>query len=679
MHPVPTSVRSILALVILAIASLTAAATAQNGVPRFSNVFADGMVLQRDRTIRVWGWAGFNYAVEVTISKNGEPIETKFGRGREDGAWAVELAPLPAGGPYTLSAKTIEGEVEISDVLVGEVWIASGQSNMRWPLRLTENARAHADNASDPELRFMTVLERSSPEPLEEPLAVEPWQSATPESVWGFSGVAYHFATELRDTLDVPVGIVLSAWGGTQAEAWTPREQLAYSPKLKPILDRWTEPEGTLEERQAQIAELRAQRQRAERDLWSQRTDAETAITSGLADVEWITRTVPGSSAWPRNNEDGVFWYTRTVEIPERWRGQPLVLNLGPIDDFDVTYIDGIEVGRTSPAVPNAWSTPREYRIPAGWIEPGVRTISVRVVDTHAAGGLTGGADAYAIGPFGDEGDRISLAGEWKAAWIRDAADAGLVELPNLNDPRRPSGLYNAMIHPIRFMPVRGVIWYQGEGNAARAEQYATLFPTMINAWRDVFGAREMPFLFVQLANFRARADEPGESAWAELRFSQSRALALPNTAMATAIDIGDADDIHPRNKLDVGKRLALAARRVAYGEADLVHSGPMPRGMEITDDGAIELTFRYAEGLATSDGGPVKGFAIAGEDRQWHWADAVIEGETVRVSSDAVPEPVAVRFGWADSPEVNLVNGAGLPAPPFKSDRWPGITAGKE
>jgi sialate O-acetylesterase len=449
------------------------------------------------------------------------------------------------------------------------------------------------------------------------------------------------------------------------AEAWTSAESLAG-------LDDFRE---TVREIQAltagDIEEMRTAFERAMADRQRALVEEDEGLSLGrtawarieVDDSDWPAMELP--TKWEEADLpdlDGVVWFRRVVEIPESWEGSELTLALGPIDDGDETFFNGVRVGNT-----DGWNIPRNYTVPADLVRTGRNVIVVRVLDTYLSGGLWGQPSELTLkGPHGGE---IPLAGSW-------AYRVGL-ELDPLpvspDDPNRPTVLYNGMIKPLAPYGIRGVIWYQGESNSSRAHQYRRLFPALIEDWRTTWGQGDFPFYFVQLAAFEPGPLEVG--AWPELREAQAMALSLPATGMAVAVDIGNPQDVHPKNKQEVGNRLARLALNRVYGE-EIVDSGPLYR--QITRAGSrIRLAFDHAAGGLEAKGGALAGFEVAGEDRSFHRAEARIEDGTVVVWSDEVGEPVAARYGWADNPHCNLYNAAGLPASPFRTDSWPGITEG--
>jgi sialate O-acetylesterase len=638
---------------------------------RLPAIISDNMVLQQGMKVRIWGNANAGEHVAVTFDKKTSNI-TADAQGR----WQVLIGPFKAGGPYELTVKG-DNVLTIKNVLVGEVWLCSGQSNMEWPLVNTTGGAEAVAQAKNPEIRLFTVEKHTSTSPLTD---VEGhWVVTTPDDAAHFSAVGYFFGRELYEHLKVPIGLINSSWGGTPAEAWTSHEALLSSPELKPILDRYESSLNALPETKATYAQALAQWE--EKNLYIDSGNKGEAL--GYADpststTDWSQMDLPKQIEAAGLLIDGAIWFRKVVELPAEWSGKDLVLNLPPIDDQDVTYFNGAKIGSIGRETPNSYMVPRKYVVPGSLVRAGRNVIAVRVFDSAGEGGF-GRGGAMSVGPAGAaESSLISLRGTWdykvELALEPKHPDWGSrPEAVGVSNQNNPSVLYNAMIAPLVPFAIRGAIWYQGESNAGRAYQYRTLFPIMIRNWRTAWG-QEFPFYFVQLANWHASKAQPDESDWAELREAQTMTLREPQTGMAVIIDIGDENDIHPRNKLDVGRRLAAWALAGTYGQK-VIPSGPLFDKYTIEGD-KVRIRFKYGSGLKTIDGGPVKGFAIAGEDHRFVWADARIDGDTVIVSSPTVPKPVAVRYGWADNPIANLYNNAGLPASPFRTDDWPGVTA---
>jgi sialate O-acetylesterase len=628
---------------------------------KLAGVFGDNMVLQADMPVPVWGTANAGETVVVRFAGQ-EAAATADA----DGRWRATLAPLASGTAGTLTV-TADREIACQEVVVGEVWICSGQSNMEWNVAGANDAAKEIAAASFPLIRRFNVPNTVSDRPESE--VVGTWQVCTPETVGGFTAVGYYFAREIHRATGKPIGLIQSDWGGTPAQAWTPLATLRDTPELAHYAESLAkdfpkEARADLAARQAEYDHAVANARVAD--------PGNEGLAKGWADpatdqADWAPIVVPGP--WEERGLpiEGAVWFRKDVDIPAAWAGQDLSLSLGAIDDFDVTYYDNVQVGATGAETPNHWSTPRSYRIPGNLVKPGRAVIAVRAFDHFGAGGFTGKPAELHLGP--GTGEPIALAGEWRHRVEHRIEPVKLPPRPQAQS-WMPSGLYNAMIHPLIPYAIRGAIWYQGESNAGRAVEYRTLFPAMITAWRQAWNQGDFPFLFVQLANFHARDPLPVTTPWALLREAQTMTLALPNTAMAVAIDIGEADDIHPRNKQDVGLRLALPARAIAYGEKDLVHAGPAYAAMA-PDGNRIRLSFKNLGGGLTVRGEALKGFAVAGEDRKFAWADARIEGDEVVVGSDAVPAPVAVRYAWGNNPEATLYNREGLPAVPFRTDTW--------
>ena len=637
---------------------------------RLPAIIGDNMVLQQGVKVRIWGEANAGENVTVTFDKKAVSAVADA-----QGRWQVWIGPLKASGPSEL---TVNG-LTIRNVLVGDVWLCSGQSNMEWPLINTIGGAETVAQANHPEIRLFSVEHQTSATPLTD--VQGRWVVTTPEEAANFSAVGYFFGRELYQHLKIPIGLINSSWGGTPAEAWTTHDALLSSPELKPILDRYQSSLNVLPQTKEGYA--RALAQWEEKNLYLDAGNKGEALgyaDSAASTAGWSKMDLPKQLETAGLLIDGAVWFRKEVELPASWSGKDLVLKLTPVDDHDVTYFNGTRIGAIGRETPNSYMVPRKYVVPAALVKAGRNVIAVRVFDSGGEGGFSRGG-AMSIGPNGDaESQAISLRGAWdykvELALEPKRPDWGTrPEAVGVSNQNNPSVLYNAMIAPLVPFAIRGVIWYQGESNAGRAYQYRTLFPLMIRSWRSAWG-HDFPFYFVQLANWHASKAEPDESDWAELREAQTMTLREPQTGMAVTIDIGDENDIHPRNKLDVGRRLAAWALAVTYGEK-VIPSGPLFDRFTIEGD-KIHIRFKHGAGLKTSDGGPVKGFAIAGEDRRFVWADARIDGDTVIVSSSKVPRPVAVRYGWADNPIANLYNKAGLPTSPFRTDDWPGVTAAR-
>ena len=660
----PKKSLAILAMILLLIGAHMACADI-----RLPAVVGDNMVLQRGQQATIWGWADPEEEIRLSVSWHTMELKTDAD---QDGKWFFAIQAPPAGGPYelTLSGKNT---VPIRNVLSGDVWVCSGQSNMEWPLHSAANGAREVAEADFPNIRLFTVQKTIADRPQDD--CVGQWSPCNPQSVPGFSAVGYFFGRHLHRELNVPIGLINTSWGGTVAEAWTSAKALEKMPEFKARMEQIARAKADPDASMKKYQEALAQWQKGIESAQAQGTGC---IEPGFDDSDWQEMGLP--VLWEQaglSNFDGLVWFRKTIAVPDSWAGKELRLDLGPIDDMDTTWVNGVKVGAHSE--PGQWQIARQYTVPPGVVKAGRNVIVVQVLDTAGGGGIYGQAGQMKLHPA--EGDVvISLAGAWRYKVGFDLASMPPRPQPPVwvNNPNAPAVLYNGMIAPLIPLGIRGAIWYQGESNAGRAYQYRELFPLMITNWRQDWGQGRFPFLFVQLANYMATQPEPGECEWAELREAQTMTLSLPNTGMAVIIDVGEANDIHPRNKQDVGKRLALWALARTYGKA-IACSGPLYRSMRARGDRII-LRFDHVNGGLVAEGGePLKGFAIAGEDRKFVWADAEIEGNTVVVHSDKISKPVAVRYAWANNPVCNLFNGAGLPASPFRTDDWPGITADRK
>lgn len=636
------------------------------------SVIGDNMVIQQKTNAAIWGKAAPSKTISVATSWD----EKKYSaRTDQNGNWKVVVTTPAFGGPYQIDIS--DGDtISLKNVMVGEVWICSGQSNMEMPLAgwgLIKDYQQEINEAKYPDIRLLHLQQVTSNRPLENARLVNGgWQFCSPESVATFSSVAYFFARDVYKQTGVPIGVINTSWGGTIAEAWTSGTTLNTLPDFAAA----TKKIALTNQDKAMV------KYRADLKLWTAQTFKKDAGYAGgkagwaannLNTTGWKTMALPGM--WEEQGIpglDGIVWFRKKITVPAAWAGKPLKVSLGTIDDNDITFFDGEKIGAT-----NGFTTPRVYTIPAAKVKAGEHTLTVRVFDSGGGGGLYGG-DKNTLSVSTEGAEPIALIGDWQYQVGLDFKT--IAPVPAAGDgPNRPMVLYNAMINPLIRFAIRGAIWYQGESNADRAEQYRKLFPAMITDWRTKWKQGNFPFYYVQLANYMETATEPSPSAWAELRDAQLKTLTLPNTGMAVAIDIGETKDIHPKNKQEVGRRLALIALANTYAQKN-PFSGPMLQSFQI-DGTQVMLSFKFADGgLKVMGGGnQVKGFEIAGADQKFFWADAVIKDGKVVVSSARVPSPVAVRYGWANNPVCNLYNGADLPASPFRTDDWKGITYGKK
>jgi sialate O-acetylesterase len=623
-------------------------------------IFGDNMVLQRNKLIPVWGWANANERIRVQFNK-----QVKSTVADKNGKWAIKLDAEKAGGPYELVV-TGETSIKFSNVLVGEVWVCSGQSNMEMPIEgwgKINNYQQEIAAANYTEIRHIKIPNTISSLPKEDIPSGE-WKICTPQTAGDFTAAGYFFARELYNKLKVPIGLINTSWGGTMVETWTSREAFRQSDEFKTMIAEL--PLLNLDSLSAVHKAAMLKKIEALQGALPNKEMARAWREANMDDHEWGKMNLPG--LWEQKGLeglDGIVWFRKTIILSAADAGKTAILELSAIDDNDTTYVNGVEVGSI-----HSWNTKRKYSIPAGILKEGKNSIAIRVEDTGGGGGV-----------YGDSSDMkmtidnkpVSLAGDWSyhIESIMQSASVGPNDYPTL--------LFNAMVNPLVPYAMRGVIWYQGEANADRAYQYRKAFSLMITDWRRQWGAGNFPFYFVQLASFNAaNGNSKNGSTWAELREAQTFTLSLPNTGMAVITDIGNATDIHPRNKQDVGKRLAAIALHDTYKE-NRVSRGPVYKSMQIVGN-KVELSFKsMGSGLTTkSKAGNLSGFEIAGGDKIFYRAKASIQSDKVVVSSDSVSHPVAVRFGWADDAgEDDLFNKEGFPAPPFRTDKWKGITEG--
>ncbi len=633
-------------------------------------LFTDNMVLQQKQEISIWGKADPGGEVVITLNE-----QQKKGIVDEAGNWRVNLSPVPAGGPYELG---ISGEdtIRIENVLVGEVWVCSGQSNMEMAVDASwgkvNNSKEEVANANYPNIRLLMV-DKVMADTLQDNFESDGWKVCSSATLPEFSAVAYFFGRHLQGELDVPIGLIESTWGGTVVEAWTSEKSLKRIPEFTDLVNELEIDESTDEEKAAAIKKkLDEWPDKIEQILKEKGTFDHGFQKPDYNTDNWETMKLPTTWEETGLEYDGVVWFSKQVSIPSSWKGEDMTLSLGKINDYDITWFNGKRVGRGTDV-----SDFRDYKIPAALVKDGDNKIVVQVLDIGNVGGLYGPAKKMKLV---GKADSVPLTGNWKYKIDPIKVDKNkLPEKPTRNSgANRPTVLYNGMINPLLPYGIRGAIWYQGEGNADRAHQYRTLFGTLIKDWRNAWGIGDFPFLFVQLANFMDIKSQPADDAWAELREAQTMTLELPNIGMAVTIDIGDALDIHPKNKQDVGKRLALNALAKVY-DKDIPYCGPMYKSMKI-DANKIRLQFTHTDkGLKIEGSKTLKGFAIAGEDKKFVWAEAKIDGDEIVAWNSNIKNPLAVRYAWASNPICNLYNGANLPASPFRTDDWEGLTYGKK
>ncbi len=635
---------------------------------KLPSIFGNNMVMQQKTKVPIWGEAAPGGLVTIEIAG----IKAKAVADK-DGNWRTYINSPAAGGPYELK---ISGKNTIlyKNVLFGEVWLASGQSNMEMPLAgwgKIKNYEQEIAAADYPDIRLFQAKHVMSNTPLKD-IEADGWQQCSPKTVAEFSATAYFFGRELYKKLHVPIGLIHSSWGGTVVEAWTSRKTLADFPEFSAAIKRLSNPlSDTTDVFKKQKKILKPWQAKIKKQMIESPSVKQGWQYAQYNDREWQTMNVPGTWESQGLKFDGIVWFRKTLTLPESWKGQTLSISLVPINDFDVTWINNHVIGSEALV-----SIPRIYKVPVELTKSGRLTIAVQILDIGNSGGIYGSKRQIFITNM--QGDTISLAGKWR--YKTDPFHPKVEQMPALptilEGPNRPTVLFNAMINPIVTYAIKGAIWYQGESNASRAYQYRQLFPAMIRDWRNYWRQGDFYFLFVQLANFMEHKTKPVDDIWAELREAQLMALEEPNTGMAVTIDIGNAKDIHPKNKQEVGRRLALNALKLAYGK-NIVNSGPIYKSFKI-EGKKIRLSFDYVDGgLSVKGGKTLKGFAIAGKNKNFKWAKAKIDGNDILVWNGSIKQPVAVRYAWQANPAGNLYNKVGLPASPFRTDDWKGLTEG--
>ncbi|MDR3133747.1 MAG: beta galactosidase jelly roll domain-containing protein [Prevotellaceae bacterium] len=639
------------------------------GAVRLPRLISDGMVLQRDAQLKLWGWADPAENVTLTFNK-------KSYRAAADakGYWEVQVPAQKAGGPYSMRINNIT----LNDIYVGDVWVCSGQSNMETPMqRVLDRYADEVARANNPQVRFF-VIPHIYATGAQDDLDGGEWKAVTPENINPFSALAYFYAQELYSRYKVPQGIIQSAVGGSAIEAWLSEDVLKHYPKY------WYAAQPDEPANNAPAAG-----NRPAGALFQPPQDAGQGKWH-LPDIDmsgWKSMDLPGY--WADKGlgaVNGVFWFRKKITVPAELAGQEATLRLGCIVNSDSAWVNGTFVGTTGYQYP-----PRIYKVPAGVLKAGENVISLRVASQFGRGGFVEDKPfRLDIHPSPALPDReVELAGKWQYR-------IGL-EYPAFFMPPQATAfrnrlqvLYDGMIAPLVKYSVKGILWYQGESNTGRAKEYATLFSELVRDWRSKWNKPNLPFLYVQLPNFMTPdVIPPQESDWAELREVQRKALAtVPNTGMAVAIDLGEWNDIHPLNKKDVAHRLVLLARRLAYGE-NIVASGPLYAGVTVRGDSLVISFTETGSGLTNGEwkmeNGELAGasqltlhpspftlhsFALSADGKNFAWANAKIEGNTVVVWHDLIKRPAVVRYAWGDNPiNPNLKNREGLPASPFSTE----------
>ena len=633
--------------------SLIAAQICQAEI-RLPQLIRDSMVLQRNSPLKIWGWA--SPGEKIRINFNGKSINTAA---LQDGKWQAKLPAMKAGGPYEMRIQGTNSII-LKDILIGDVWLCSGQSNMVHQMGIHNVSYAKdIANANYPEIRQFWVPTATSLNGPKDDLIRGSWKWANLTNVNDFSAVAYFFARDIYNRYRIPIGIINSSVGGTPIEAWTSEEGLKDFESVAAVISK-----------NKDTAYVNKMNRRPEPSSARRESNADKGLSGAVKWFDmayipknWHNMNIPGY--WEDQgirDLNGVVWFRKEIELPASAGGKEAKLFMGRIVDADVAYINGRQVGSTSYMYPQ-----RRYTVPAGILKAGKNILVMRVQNNGGKGGFVPDKPYYL--QIGEE--RIDLKGDWQYK-------VGQVFRPvqgrggpgGISEQNQPAALYNAMIAPFTGYAIKGVLWYQGESNTGNPKSYEKLLPALISDWRTQFARPDMPFYFVQLPNFGDANYLPVESGWAVLREATLKTLKVPNTGMAVTIDLGEWNDIHPDNKKDVGERLALIARNKNYGEKNLVYSGPLYQSSQIQGNKILLGFTHVGSGLISIDGEELSAFAIAGADKKFVWAKAKIRGDKVEVWSEEVPEPKYVRYAWSDNPvDPNLYNAEKLPASPFRTD----------
>ncbi|MFC6096283.1 sialate O-acetylesterase [Flavobacterium qiangtangense] len=623
---------------------LFSGAFAKVSLPKF---FSDHMVLQRDATITVYGWAEAGKTVKVSF--NNKNLEAKV---NSNGEWSVDFPAEKAGGPFEMKVSE-ENTITFKDIYIGDVWFCSGQSNMGWKLEDALNGKEELANANYEKIKLLQVSRTMAGTPQKD-IEKGQWETCSPKSGEGFSAVAYFFGRELFQKYNVPIGLINSSWGGTNIEAWMSEDLMGKHASARKVIDEMKTMDFS-DVMKTYKKEFKAWEEKADRlDIGT--TEKWHEKTYNTSSWKPITLPVYWSKAKVTPN-DGVIWVTRSFELTSKdLTSDDIVLSIGRVDNEDITYINGIKVGESTQK-----DLDRFYKVPKSVLVAGKNIITIRVKNTGDIGGFRGDANSLHLKTASQ---KLSLAGEWKY----EAGTKDIEEVPERQHPTKyATSLYNGMVAPFFGIKVKGIIWYQAEANSKNAKEYATMFKEMVTDWRKSWKS-EVPFIFAQLPNY-----DNQNNRWITLRESQAKALELKNTGMAVLIDVGENDNIHPIHKQVVGKRMALIAESIAYGEKEILSSAPVFENYKV-DGNSIAVTFKGGKFATEETKSNISGFMVAGSDKKFYPATAFLQADlnTIKVSSPEVSTPKEVRYLWADAPgKVMLYNTDGLATPPFRTDNW--------
>ena len=650
----------------------------QNGPSdiKLPSLIGNNMLLQQKTNARIWGTAAPGHKISVTASWN-EKGQSTAGK---DGKWSVILPVPEAGGPYTITIAGRDTSILIENILSGEVWFCSGQSNMEMPVEgwppkdtIMHSAETIA-GAGISQIRLFNVQRNISGEPLND--CTGRWEISSPSSVRSFSATAYFFGKKLYSELNVPIGLIESAWGGTPAESWISSESLQSAGEFMTELAAIKDVTPSLEEYHSWLSRHKQiDIKPGGDDQWKDISFGdENAASPDFDDAGWPVMAVPGKFEDITGEFDGAIWYRRKVEIPRQMKGKDLVLSLGPIDDMDRTYFNGQLVGASE--IAGLWQVDRNYNVPAALVKNSINTIAVRVLDTQGGGGICGEPGKMKLSLLNNPSTSILIEGDWKYQPVAELIGSKfyLYDLasneffsktrPKTLGPYTPSVLFNAMVNPVLPYQIKGAIWYQGESNVGRADQYAKIFPLMIGNWREAWKIKDFHFYFVQIAPYVYSNLDSTESAY--LREAQEKALQTAHTGMVVTLDIATVQNIHPPFKKEVGERLALIALAKDYGK-EVPYSGPVYKSF-LRDGSSVKIQFDNIEsGLVAKDGN-LSEFEIAGANGKYVKAVARIVNNEVVVSAPGVPDPILVRYCWRNGAQATLFNRAGLPASQFRT-----------